>query len=69
MKTAFLPLVALAAVVACPEPPSPAEFLPELRKGGYVLSNRHPKSEPDQAELDRPVQLLCPAQLQCLLAA
>ena len=53
MKEALVPLVALAAAaVACAEPPSPAELLPELRNGGYVLFIRHPRTNSDQADTD-----------------
>src|SRR5207244_13076247 len=52
---ALVPLLLLAAAgTACAEPPSPAELLPELRKGGYVLFIRHPKTNPDQADTDPP---------------
>jgi phosphohistidine phosphatase SixA len=53
MKYTLLTLVVLVrAGVACAEPPSPTDLLPELRKGGYVLFIRHPKTEPDQADTD-----------------
>src|SRR5205807_8065998 len=42
----------MAAGVAYADPPSPAELLPELRKGGYVLFIRHPRTNPDQADTD-----------------
>src|SRR5207253_1997822 len=32
--------------------PSASELLPEVRKGGYVLFIRHPKTNPDQADTD-----------------
>ena len=52
MKT-LVPLFVLSvAGVASAEPPLPAELLPELRKGGYVLFIRHPKTNPDQADTD-----------------
>src|SRR5947209_7886629 len=51
MKKAIVYLVALAGVAAA-QPPSPAELLPELRKGGYVLFIRHPHTNPDQADTD-----------------
>src|SRR5207244_7464935 len=38
--------------VACGQPASPEKLLPELRKGGYVLFIRHPKTNPDQADTD-----------------
>jgi phosphohistidine phosphatase SixA len=44
--------VVAAALVAHAEPPSPAELLPELRKGGYVLFIRHPHTNPDRADTD-----------------
>src|SRR5437763_6584751 len=34
------------------QPQPPAGLLPELRKGGYVLFIRHPKTNPDQADTD-----------------
>src|SRR5207253_2815060 len=34
------------------DPPAPAELLPELRKGGYILFIRHPKTNADQADTD-----------------
>src|SRR5437773_3885 len=53
MKKALIQLMVLAAVgVASAEPPSPAELLPRLRKGGYVLFLRHPRTNPDQADTD-----------------
>jgi phosphohistidine phosphatase SixA len=53
MKAALVYLVALgSAGVVCADPPSPAELLPELRKGGYVLFVRHTKTDPDQADTD-----------------
>ena len=52
MKT-FVPLVVLATVgITGAEQLSPADLLPELRKGGYVLFIRHPKTNPDQADTD-----------------
>src|SRR5437660_12295278 len=44
--------VMAAALLAKAEPPSPAELLPELRKGGYVLFIRHPHTNPEQADTD-----------------
>src|SRR5438477_662789 len=52
MKAVLIPLIALTTGVACAEPPSPAELLPELRKGGHVLFIRHPRTEADQADTD-----------------
>src|SRR5690242_15362589 len=50
-KQAFIPFILLAtAVVATAEPPS--DLLPELKKGGYVLFIRHPRTNPDQADTD-----------------
>jgi phosphohistidine phosphatase SixA len=50
-KKALIPFILLAtAVVATAEPP--ADLLPELRKGGYVLFMRHPRTNPDQADTD-----------------
>jgi phosphohistidine phosphatase SixA len=53
MKRALVYLVALIpAGIACAEPPARSEVVPELRKGGYVLFVRHPKTDPDQADTD-----------------
>src|ERR1700681_2380454 len=50
-KNALIPFILLAtAVVATAEPP--ADLLPELKKGGYVLFMRHPRTNPDQADTD-----------------
>jgi phosphohistidine phosphatase SixA len=52
-KYALIPLVsALVVVAAYGQPPSPSNLLPELRKGGYILYMRHPKTNPDQADTD-----------------
>src|SRR5438477_1691398 len=53
MRKCFVFVMALiTAGVVYAEPPAPAEWLPELRKGGYVLFIRHPKTNPDQADTD-----------------
>src|SRR5438477_8207845 len=53
MRKCFVFVMALiTAGVVYAEPPAPAEILPELRKGGYVLFIRHPKTNPDQADTD-----------------
>src|SRR5205823_7305870 len=52
MKHSICLAVLMAAGVAYADPPSPAELLPELRKGGYILFIRHPKTNPDQADTD-----------------
>ena len=52
MKRSICLAVLMAAGVAYADPPSPAELLPELRKGGYVLFIRHPRTNPDQADTD-----------------
>src|SRR2546423_14466336 len=52
MKALVSLIVAVTAGAACAEPPSPTELLPKLRKGGYVLFIRHPKTNPDQADTD-----------------
>src|ERR1700692_918208 len=60
MKKRFLAslLVLAAALVANAQTPSPSpsplasELLPELRKGGYVLVIRHPKTNNDAADTD-----------------
>jgi phosphohistidine phosphatase SixA len=52
-KYALIPLLsALVVVVAYGQPPSSSNLLPELRKGGYILYMRHPKTNPDQADTD-----------------
>src|SRR5437879_7452136 len=52
-KEALILLAVVLAAVACDaQPPSPSDLLPELRKGGYVLFIRHPKTNPDQADTD-----------------
>src|SRR5207253_1067354 len=52
MKRSICLAVLMAAGVAYADPPSPEKLLPELRKGGYVLFIRHPKTNPDQADTD-----------------
>src|SRR5438132_12817420 len=53
MRKLHISLLVLAtAGVAFADPPSPAELLPELRKGGYILFIRHPKTNADQADTD-----------------
>ena len=53
MRKRFVFVIALiTAGVAYAEPLSPTELLPELRKGGYILFIRHPKTNPDQADTD-----------------
>src|SRR2546422_3675417 len=52
MKRSICLAVFMAAGMAYAGPPPPAELLPELRKGGYVLFVRHPKTNPDQADTD-----------------
>src|SRR5437660_10194369 len=52
MKALVSLIVAVTASVARAEPPSPTELVPELRKGGYVLFIRHPKTNADQADTD-----------------
>src|SRR6266446_4253128 len=52
MKRSICLAVLMAAGVAYADPPSPAKLLPELRKGGYILFIRHPKTNPDQADTD-----------------
>jgi phosphohistidine phosphatase SixA len=53
-KRAFVlvPLLLLTAAVIARAEPSAAELVPELRKGGYVLYVRHPKTNPEQADTD-----------------
>jgi phosphohistidine phosphatase SixA len=45
-------VVSSGAAAARAEPPLPAELLPELRKGGYILFIRHPQTNADQADTD-----------------
>jgi phosphohistidine phosphatase SixA len=53
MRKPVISLLVLAlAGVAFAEPPPPEKLLPELRKGGYVLFIRHPKTNADQADTD-----------------
>jgi len=50
---AIFPFLMLVTVGIPPaETSSPSELLPELRKGGYVLFIRHPKTNADQADID-----------------
>jgi phosphohistidine phosphatase SixA len=51
MKEILVPLIVLAAAaVAAGQPAVSEKLLPELRKGGYILFIRHPKTNPDQAD-------------------
>src|SRR5436189_1148404 len=52
MKALVAVLLLAAAGIVLAGSPSPEELLPELRKGGYVLFMRHPKTNPDQADTD-----------------
>jgi phosphohistidine phosphatase SixA len=53
MKRILVPLIVLAAAAfASGQPAAPEKLLPELRKGGYILFIRHPKTNPDQADTD-----------------
>jgi phosphohistidine phosphatase SixA len=53
MLKAFVCLTSLLAAVDAGEtPPDPAQLLPALQKGGYVLYVRHPKTNEDQADTD-----------------
>jgi len=52
MKRSILGVVLMTAGIVHAEPPSPTELVPELRKGGYILFIRHPKTNPDQADTD-----------------
>jgi len=56
-KKALIPLLLLAAAVdataaVAATAQSPTDLLPELKKGGYVLFIRHPRTNPDQADTD-----------------
>jgi len=53
MRKCFALVIALTTARAVyADPPAPAELLPELRKGGYILFIRHPKTNADQADTD-----------------
>jgi phosphohistidine phosphatase SixA len=52
LKTFICLTTLLAAVGAGETPPDPAQLLPALQKGGYVLYLRHPKTNEDQADTD-----------------
>ncbi len=52
MKAFGCLLMLVVPLVAQAGPPVPAELLPELRKGGYILFMRHPKTNADQADTD-----------------
>src|SRR5437868_7371550 len=52
MRKRFVFVIALMTAGVVYAEPSPTELLPELRKGGYVLFIRHPKTNPDQADTD-----------------
>ena len=52
MKHSVFVVALVTAGVAQAEPPSAAELVSELRKGGYVLFIRHPRTSPDQADTD-----------------
>src|SRR5438552_2349887 len=52
MKRSVYLVILMAAAAAYAEPPSAAELVPALRKGGYILFIRHPKTNPDQADTD-----------------
>jgi phosphohistidine phosphatase SixA len=51
-KTVFQVFAVIVAGNAWAGQPLPDELLPQLRKGGYVLFIRHPKTNPDQADTD-----------------
>src|SRR5438067_6051215 len=51
MKCVLVCLMVLVASTAKAAEP-PANLLPELRNGGYVLFIRHPKTNSDQADTD-----------------
>jgi phosphohistidine phosphatase SixA len=51
-KTVFQAVALIVAGSACAGQSTPAELLPQLRKGGYVLFMRHPKTNTDQADTD-----------------
>ena len=54
-KIALIPLMLLAATIVSTVAAiaqHPKDLLPELKKGGYVLFIRHPRTNPDQADTD-----------------
>ena len=51
-RAPILLTMVIAAAATAAQPPSPSELLPELRKGGFVLFIRHPKTNADQADTD-----------------
>jgi len=54
-KKALIPLMVFAAAVVAADAATaqpPTDLLPELKKGGYVLFIRHPRTNPDQADTD-----------------
>ena len=54
-KIALIPLMLLAATIVtavAATAQQPTDLLPELKKGGYVLFIRHPRTNPDQADTD-----------------
>ena len=52
MKQVAFWLLAVVIAAAAADAQQPSDLLPELRKGGYVLFIRHPKTNPDQADTD-----------------
>lgn len=52
MKRSVFAVLLMTVGAAYAESPSSTELLPELRKGGYILFIRHPKTDPDQADTD-----------------
>lgn len=53
MSRALLVLIGLTTSnIAVSQPAESERLLPELRKGGFVLFVRHPKTNPDQADTD-----------------
>jgi phosphohistidine phosphatase SixA len=54
-KNALIPLMLLAATIVTAVAATaelPTDLLPELKKGGFVLFIRHPRTNPDQADTD-----------------
>src|SRR5438132_13187742 len=52
MKRSVFVVVLMTAGIVHAGPPSPTARVPPLRKGGYILFIRHPKTNPDQADTD-----------------
>lgn len=52
LKNIVFILMLITVKVVLAQPPSPDELINALRKGGYILFIRHPKTNTDQADTD-----------------